>query len=139
MHAAVPKLLLIEDDPLGAEASQALFEFWGYAVTVASTAADGLVLAQSAEPQVIVMDLGLPAIEHGVTLVRAIRAARAADPPVVVALTGYGRETDRRRALDAGADLFFVKPADLDDLKRALANACRRGRKGPRAAGRVPG
>jgi DNA-binding response OmpR family regulator len=53
---------------------------------------------------------------------------------VLVALTGYGRDCDRRRAMDAGADLFFVKPADLDELKAALADACQRGRKGPRRA-----
>ena len=137
MASTVPKLLLIEDDPSGAEASQALFECWGYAVTLARTPADGLELAQSDDPEVIVMDLGLPAIEQGVTLVRAIRAVRRTDPPVLVALTGYGRDIDRRRAIDAGADLFFVKPADLDELKAALADACRRGRKGPRAA-RMP-
>jgi CheY-like chemotaxis protein len=45
MPSTVPKLLLIEDDPSGAEAGRALFECWGYSVTVARTPADGIELA----------------------------------------------------------------------------------------------
>ena len=67
----------------------------------------------------MLVDLGLPG-RDGFEVARA-RFARALGPAVrLVALTGYGQAADRERALEAGFDAFLVKPADLEDVGRAL-------------------
>jgi DNA-binding response OmpR family regulator len=121
MTTDAQRILLIEDDPDNAEASRMLFQTWGYAVTVASDAESGLACAASELPDAVVLDLGLPTFEAGCALVEGIRRLPQADTILVVALTGHGSDLDRRRAIGAGCDFFFVKPANLDSLRDALA------------------
>jgi CheY-like chemotaxis protein len=61
----------------------------------------------------------------GYAVARAFRADPELRPTFLIALTGYGQEEDRRRALDAGFDTHLTKPADLDVLRRLLAEAGR--------------
>jgi CheY-like chemotaxis protein len=71
------------------------------------------------QPDVILIDVGLPVMD-GYELVRRLRADAGLASVRLIAVTGYGRESDRRRALEAGFDEHLVKPVDLDRLQRIL-------------------
>ncbi|SNT61325.1 DNA-binding response regulator, OmpR family, contains REC and winged-helix (wHTH) domain [Asanoa hainanensis] len=116
---AVPRLLLIEDDPaIRAPLLRALRDR-GHAVAAATTAMDGLRAALDDRPDLVVLDLGLPDVD-GAELLRMLRAVSRV--PVIVA-TARDAETEIVRVLDAGADDYLVKPftaAQLDARVRAV-------------------
>jgi CheY-like chemotaxis protein len=93
---------------------------WGHEVRVAHRGEEALQLAAAAQPDVILLDIGLPNLD-GHEVVRRLRAQLRPEPHTrIVALTGYGQPDDRRRAEQAGFDLHLTKPADLDALQRLL-------------------
>jgi CheY-like chemotaxis protein len=67
----------------------------------------------------VLLDIGLPGM-NGYEVARAL-SRQAADRPVLVAITGYGQESDARRAAEAGFDRHLVKPVDAAELERVLA------------------
>jgi DNA-binding response OmpR family regulator len=115
----MPKVLIIEDDPMIRTAVLRALADRGYAVAAAHTAMTGLQLAVSEQPDAVVLDLGLPDLD-GREVLRMIRAVSSV--PVIVA-TARGTEEDIIRSLDAGADDHVVKPygaAQLDARIRAV-------------------
>jgi CheY-like chemotaxis protein len=70
---------------------------------------------------VVLLDIGLPRLD-GYEVARRLRSEPAPGRPLLVALTGYGREDDRRQAQEAGFDHHLVKPADLEELHALLAD-----------------
>ena len=68
-------------------------------------------------------DIGLPGGLDGHGVARAFRADPDLQSAFLIALTGYGQEEDRRRALEAGFDAHLTKPADIEELKKLLAKA----------------
>jgi signal transduction histidine kinase/ActR/RegA family two-component response regulator len=109
------RILVVEDNRDAAESLAALLDIWGHEVR---TAYDGLAALRHAEgmaPDLILSDLGLPGMD-GYELARQLRARPAFGRVVLVALTGYGRDEDRRRAVEAGFDHHLVKPPDLSAL-----------------------
>jgi DNA-binding response OmpR family regulator len=115
----MPKVLIIEDDPMIRMAVLRALADRGYAVAAAHTAMTGLQLAVSEQPDAVVLDLGLPDLD-GREVLRMIRAVSSV--PVIVA-TARGTEEDIIRSLDAGADDHVVKPygaAQLDARIRAV-------------------
>lgn len=121
MRANANRVLLIEDDRDSAEAFRLLLEFWGYHVEVAHDGDRALALATARLPYIVVLDLGIPSVDEGCALVRQIRRLPDGDAVLVITVTGYGREVDRRRAIGAGCDFFFLKPPDLDQLREAMS------------------
>lgn len=114
------QILLVEDDLDNADAMRSVLELWGYWVDLAHASGQAFVRAESNLPDCVVVDLGLPTFAVGCSLVKRLRALPGADAMLVIATTGYGSESDRRDAIGAGCDFFFVKPADLDELRDAL-------------------
>jgi two-component system KDP operon response regulator KdpE len=115
----MPKVLIIEDDPMIRTAVIRALTEKGYAVAAAHTAMSGLQLAVSERPDVVVLDLGLPDLD-GREVLRMIRAVSSV--PIIVA-TARGTEADIVRSFDAGADDYVVKPfggAQLDARIRAV-------------------
>ena len=115
----MPKVLIIEDDPMIRTAVIRALTEKGYAVAAAHTAMTGLQLAVSERPDVVVLDLGLPDLD-GREVLRMIRAVSSV--PIIVA-TARSAESDIVRSLDAGADDYVVKPfgaAQLDARIRAV-------------------
>ena len=92
---------------------------WGYAVETAFDGLAALELAARDTPDVILSDLGLPGMD-GYELARRLRQRPGLEDVVLVALSGYGRDEDKQRALDAGFDHHLVKPPDLDLLANLL-------------------
>jgi CheY-like chemotaxis protein len=114
------RCLLIEDHVDAAESLAMLLELIGHEVEVAFDGASGLAKARASSPEVVLCDIGLPGMD-GYAVARALRAAPETSTVFLIALTGYGQDDDRRRALEAGFDAFLIKPVDLEALRRLLA------------------
>ena len=117
------RCLVIEDNVDAAESLALLLQLAGHEAEVAFDGASGLEKARSFRPDIVLCDIGLPGGLDGHGVARALRADPELRSAFLIALTGYGQEEDRRRALEAGFDAHLTKPADIDELKRMLAKA----------------
>jgi len=119
------RVLMVEDNPDAAESLQLLLETLGHRVRVAHHGLAALEAARVSRPDVMLVDIGLPGMD-GYEVARRIRRDPAFGTPVLVALTGYGREEDRRAALAAGFDHHLVKPIDTKRLQQLIGDAVAR-------------
>lgn len=119
------RCLVIEDHQDAAESLALLLKLGGHETEVAFDAGEGLEKARRFRPEVVLCDIGLPGAMDGYDVARALRADPELRSAFLIALTGYGQEEDRRRALEAGFDAHLTKPADLDVLRRLLADGGR--------------
>jgi CheY-like chemotaxis protein len=117
---AVHEILLVEDNPDARETLRMLLELDGHRVAAAENGERGIELALGHSFSVALIDIGLPDVD-GYQVARRIRAAPAGGRVVLVALTGYGRPEDVRRAHEAGFDAHVVKPVDPDTLTKTLS------------------
>ena len=115
-------ILIVEDNLDGRESMRELLEIWGHRVEIAENGLQGVEKALSDQPDVALIDIGLPGID-GNEVARRIRAAFGTGHMELIAMTGYGQPEDRRRALQAGFDSYLVKPVDPSHLSRLLAAA----------------
>lgn len=113
------RVLIVDDNVDSSESLALLAQAWGHEVAVADDGPSALVLAKEFQPELALVDIGLPGM-NGYELARRLRAAHG--DLCLVAMTGYGREEDRKTALAAGFDLHLVKPADLVELEQLLAH-----------------
>jgi signal transduction histidine kinase len=113
------RVLLIEDNHDAREMMCAMLLAQGHTVFQASDGADGLLAASMHRPELILIDIGLPGID-GYQVARHLRANPETREARLIALTGYGLEADRARALEAGFNLHLVKPIQLDELNAAI-------------------
>jgi CheY-like chemotaxis protein len=116
----VRRVLLVEDSEDVREALGELLALLGHQVAAAGGGEEGVAMALRLEPEVVLVDVGLPDID-GHEVARRIRAALG-PAPFLVALTGYDRAEDRRLAMVAGFDLHLPKPVDPDVLQRVVAS-----------------
>jgi DNA-binding response OmpR family regulator len=91
----------------------------GHDVRVAYDASQALSMADAFRPQTAILDIGLPVMD-GYALGRELRSRLGGSAPVLIALTGYGQDRDRRRGEEAGFAAHLVKPVDLDALLRSI-------------------
>jgi two-component system, chemotaxis family, CheB/CheR fusion protein len=103
------RVLVTDDNGDGAEALAILLRLVGHDVQVAHSGPETIELGLSFRPDVIFLDIGMPGMD-GVETARRLRGMPGFESTVIVALTGYGQASDRRRAFDAGFDDFLVKP-----------------------------
>jgi signal transduction histidine kinase len=114
LEAPVPvrRNILIADDNQDALESLALMlRMEGHEVHCASDGEEALLLAGQRKPEIVVLDVGMPKLD-GCEVARRIRAESWGRGAVLVALTGWGQEVDRRRSREAGFDMHLVKPVD---------------------------
>jgi signal transduction histidine kinase/ActR/RegA family two-component response regulator len=116
------RVLIVEDNPDAAESLHMLLELLGHQVRVAHDAFVALDVLAENSFDVILVDIGLPGMD-GYALAGHIRALPNLGAMRLVALTGYGQDEDRRRALAAGFDQHLVKPIDIDRLQALLVDA----------------
>jgi signal transduction histidine kinase len=116
---AMLDIVVIEDNDDSADTFAAWLEVQGYKVSVARTGPDGLELVQATRPDVVLCDLGLPGMD-GVEVCRRIRQLAIDFKPVMVALSGWGREEDRQRTTEAGFDHHLVKPVAMKKVRELL-------------------
>jgi len=113
--------IMIVDDNVDAAATLAmLLEAYGYQASVEHDPLGALERARHERPEVCLLDIGLPGMD-GIELARRLRAQPETSAALLVAVTGYGQDSDRSRALAAGFDQYFVKPIDLQKLCGVLA------------------
>ena len=112
-------VLLIEDNDDARTMLAAQLAAAGCRVLEAGNGVDGIALARQARPDLAIVDIGLPGMD-GYQVAAAVRAEPALAAMRLVALTGYGQEADRRRALEAGFGRHFAKPLRPDQLERLL-------------------
>jgi two-component system CheB/CheR fusion protein len=127
------RVLIVEDNMDAAESLAATLGLWGHDVRLAFDGPSALELAEGWAPGLILSDLGLPGMS-GYELARRLRVEPAFGAVVLVALSGFGREEDKRRALEAGFDHHFAKPCPLELLEDLLERvAASVGSRNPRA------
>jgi len=115
-----PRRVLVVDDNVDAADSLAmLLRLTGHTVWTAYGGPSALEAAERHRPEVVLLDIGLPGMD-GYEVARRLRSGAAA-AATLLALTGYGQETDRRKTHEAGFDHHLVKPVDPDDLVRLFA------------------
>ncbi len=113
------RVLVIEDNADAAETLGDLLALFGHQAQIAHTGADGVDVARRHPPDVVLCDIGLPEMD-GYAVARELRADPLTAPIRLVALTGYGRESDRDLAAAAGFDLHLVKPVGPEVLRLLL-------------------
>jgi PAS domain S-box-containing protein len=118
---AAARILVVDDNIDGAESLAAVLREWGHVVVVSTEASSALALYDRTEPDVVLLDIGLPGID-GYELARHIRArARAGAPRAkLLAVTGYAGEGASKLSREAGFDAHLVKPVDLMALRAML-------------------
>jgi len=119
--------VMVVDDQLDAAQMLALIiEESGYDTRIAASGEEALKLGKKFEPDVILLDLGMPTMD-GIETARQIRETPWGKSVTLVAVTGWGQEEDRRRTREAGFDYHLVKPADSESLLTILSRARRAG------------
>jgi two-component system, sensor histidine kinase len=116
------RVLIVEDNADSRETLRTLLTLWGHCVDVAENGPRGVEKALSAQPEVALVDIGLPDLD-GYQVAEKVRAGQGGDGIYLIALTGYGQQEDRRRALNAGFNAHIVKPVDPKELARLLSEA----------------
>jgi len=121
----MPKILLVEDNEMNRDMLSRRLARRGYEVVIATDGQEGLDLAASASPDVILMDMSLPIID-GWEVTRRIKAASATAGIPVIALTAHAMSGDREQALEAGCDDYDTKPIELNRLLGKIADQLER-------------
>ena len=119
------RVLVVDDDHDAADSLRLLLEWHGFEVEVAYSGSSGLEAAQAFAPHAILCDLAMPGLD-GNAVAREARRDPCLQQILLVALSGFAADADRRAALDAGFDLHFGKPVDPAEFPWFLRTYLRR-------------
>jgi PAS domain S-box-containing protein len=114
------RVLIVDDNVDAAESLALLLESSGHSVVTAHAGMPALEAVDSHRPHLMLLDIGLPELD-GYEVARRVRARYSPAELVLVAMTGYGQQTDRERSRLAGFDHHLVKPAAFEDIEAILA------------------
>jgi PAS domain S-box-containing protein len=115
------RVLVVDDNEDSAETMAALVGMWGHDVRTAHDAAAALQAAAEHRPEIVLLDIGLPHIS-GYEVATRMRALPGLEGTVLIAMTGYGQEEDRRRTREAGFTHHLTKPVPPETLKGILSS-----------------
>jgi signal transduction histidine kinase len=118
-HTSPVRVLVADDNRDTADSLQRVLALYGHEVRVAYDGASALRIGEEFRPRVAVLDIAMPGT-NGYDVARAIRKQQGGEV-TLVALTGWGQEADRRRAMESGFDYHLVKPVDPNALNELLA------------------
>lgn len=124
------RVLLVEDSAPVAEIFAMILQEMEHEVEVVSSGEEALERIPAYRPQIVFSDISMPRMS-GYELARRIREQADLGDLVLVAMTGYGQQEDRDRALQAGFDHHLVKPAEIEQLQalfEAISDSCGRQR-----------
>jgi signal transduction histidine kinase/CheY-like chemotaxis protein len=119
------RILVIEDNAMGARTLEIFLTRKGHVVEVAHSGREGIQAAARFRPEVILCDIGLPELD-GYRVAREIRQQQGLNRVYIIAVSGYGHEQDKVRAWQAGFNAYLVKPVSMAELERLLANVDQR-------------
>ena len=111
----MPKILLVEDNEMNRDMLSRRLVRSGFEVVIAVDGGQGVAMASSEKPDLILMDMSLPVLD-GWEATRKLKADPATASIPVIALTAHAMETDREKAMAAGCDDFDTKPIELPRL-----------------------
>jgi CheY-like chemotaxis protein len=114
------RVLLVDDNADAADSLAMVLRLAGHEVRAVHEGGAALEAARTFVPEVVLLDIGLPGGPTGYDLAPRLRQLPGLADVLLVALTGYGHEEDKRRAEDAGFDVHLTKPADIDTLEALL-------------------
>ena len=124
----MPKILYVEDNDDNVFVMRGRLPRAGFEVIVASDGEQGVVMAETEKPDLILMDLRLPGID-GWEATRRIKAAPATKAIPIIALSAHAMAGDREKALEAGCDDYDTKPVDFPKLLEKIQTILARVRK----------
>jgi CheY-like chemotaxis protein len=113
------RILVVEDLKDSAETLALMLRLSGYEVTVAPDGPTALRAAEQEQPDVILLDIGLPGMS-GHEVAKRLKEKTAGKPAFLIAVTGLGRGEDRQRSKEAGIDIHLVKPVEPEQLEHLL-------------------
>jgi CheY-like chemotaxis protein len=119
------RLMVVDDNRDAAETMSMLFELWGHEVVCAYDGRSALETAAKYRPDAVFLDIGLPGMD-GYEIAERMRELPESGRTVLIAITGYGQEEDRRRSREAGIDHHLVKPVAPETLQQLLESLGRR-------------
>jgi len=111
----MPKILLVEDNEMNRDMLSRRLARRGYEITLAMDGQEGVMLARSVQPDMILMDMSLP-VMSGWEATKVLKDDPQLRSIPVIALTAHAMSADREKALNAGCDDFDTKPVDLPRL-----------------------
>ena len=114
------RVLIVDDNVDAADALGRLIHSCGYDVKVVYNGQDAIAETATFQPDMVLLDIGMPGLD-GYETVREIRQRRADVHLIVVAVTAWSRDDDKRRAYDSGFDLHVAKPMSKKMLDELLA------------------
>ena len=113
------RVLVVDDNSDAAAMLDMLLRSLGHEARVAHDGLAALRVAEEFQPDVVLLDIGMPGLD-GYEVARRLRTLARERPLRIVAVTGWGQDADRQRSREAGFDLHLVKPVDASELARAL-------------------
>jgi signal transduction histidine kinase len=113
------RILIVDDNRDSAESLAILLQMLGHEVKLAYDGETALRVAKQFGPDIVLLDIGLPRLS-GLEAARRIRHDLGLHDALLIAMTGYGQEEDKRRSREAGFNAHLVKPVDLSELKALL-------------------
>jgi CheY-like chemotaxis protein len=116
----MPKILIVEDNEMNRDMLSRRLERRGFEVVIAVDGGEGVAMARSESPDLVLMDMSLP-VMNGWEATQAIRADAATAHLPVIALTAHSMPGDREKAMEAGCNDYDTKPVDLPRLLAKMA------------------
>ncbi|MBP3955537.1 response regulator [Gemmata sp. G18] len=118
------RVLVVDDNADAADSLSELLALSGHKTETAQSGPEALRAAARFRPELVFLDIGLPGMD-GYEVARTLRAAPGSRATVLVALTGWGTEEDRKRSAEAGFDFHLTKPVETEQLEGLLAKLAR--------------
>ena len=115
------RVLVVDDNVDAAQSLAVLLEMSGHEVKLAYDGPSATHAALAYKPEVVLLDIGLPGLD-GYQVARWIRKQESIKNVLLIAVTGYGQDSDRKHSKEAGFDHHLVKPVEFDEVERLLAN-----------------
>jgi CheY-like chemotaxis protein len=132
-HAAPPaasarslRILVADDNEDGREMMRYFLESEGHTVATVGDGPSALAAVEEFRPEVAILDIGMPGL-NGYKVAEQIRHSDRPQSLTLVALSGLGQEEDKRHATEAGFDVHFTKPVDIQALNKLLASIAAHG------------
>jgi two-component system CheB/CheR fusion protein len=116
---APKRILVVDDNGDAGDSLAAVLRAFGHVVEIKREARSALAAIETFHPEVAIFDIGMPGMD-GYELAREVRRRPANGSMLLIAVTGYGRDEDRRRGLEAGFDHYVMKPCKADNLLRLI-------------------
>jgi len=124
LHAQKLRILVVDDNVDSAHTLSLLLDLMGHTTDTALDGLEALRLIERTRPEVVLLDIGLPELS-GYDVARRIRDKSYGKAITLVALSGWGQESDKQKAKDAGFDVHLTKPVDFTTLENLLASFSR--------------